>query len=157
MADQVKLSPPWITYYHEVDELFKRDKSVSVVFDNASCTLRILVDGEEKADALSKLFPITKEFGNVVMKIDVIPANKVSEDKISLFEKAFKDNSIFRYATDVSAAGFSAGYVVFEKSVVQFFNDNLGDINGNKSTLYEDIARDVFGEIPGVYFCTDSE
>jgi hypothetical protein len=46
---------------------------------------------------------------------------------------------------------------VFEKKVVQFFNDQLDDINGNKSTLYQDIAKDVFEKHEGVYFCTAAD
>ena len=37
---------------------------------------------------------------------------------------------------------------------MQYFNDDISDINGNCSTLAEDIARDIFvGELPN--FCTD--
>ena len=48
-------------------------------------------------------------------------------------------------------------YVVFKNRVVQFFNDNLNDIYGNISTLYQEIASDVFKEISGVNYCTDIE
>lgn len=42
------------------------------------------------------------------------------------------------------------------KEVVQYFNDNIGDINGNCSTLYEIIARDIFPNVNGIYFCTEA-
>lgn len=29
-------------------------------------------------------------------------------------------------------------------------------MNGNRSTLYEEIARDLFGEDGDVFFCTDA-
>lgn len=50
-------------------------------------------------------------------------------------------------------------YVVFKNCVVQFFNDNLNDIYGNISTLYQDIAREIFAdaEWEGVFYCTDVE
>ena len=48
-------------------------------------------------------------------------------------------------------------YVVFKNRVVQYWSDNLGDINGNTSTLYENIARDVFGETDNVCFNTDTK
>ena len=46
-------------------------------------------------------------------------------------------------------------YVVFTNKVVQFFNDNLNDIYGNVTTLYQEIASDVFDIESGVFFCTD--
>lgn len=45
--------------------------------------------------------------------------------------------------------------MLFKKEVVQYFTDNLGDYNGYRSTLYENIARDIFGDIVGVFFCTN--
>ena len=48
-------------------------------------------------------------------------------------------------------------YVVFKNKVVQYFNDNLMDINGFCSTLYENIARDIFEKMDGVFYCTDCE
>ena len=46
-------------------------------------------------------------------------------------------------------------YIAFDPIVVQFFNDQLDDINGLKTTLYADIAKEVFGQQDGIYFCTD--
>jgi len=46
-------------------------------------------------------------------------------------------------------------YVVFRNEVVQFFNDEMGDPNGLKSTLYQDIAKDVFADKDGIFFCTE--
>ncbi len=46
-------------------------------------------------------------------------------------------------------------YILFEPKVVQFFNDDLGDLNGLRSTLYQDIAANVFEDAhEGVFFCT---
>lgn len=50
-------------------------------------------------------------------------------------------------------------YVVFEKEVVQYWNDNLADYNGLTSTLYQDLAKEIFEDanLDGVYFCTDED
>jgi hypothetical protein len=48
--------------------------------------------------------------------------------------------------------------VVFVPKVVQYYTDNLGDINGFRTTLYQELAKELFGESEltrGVYFCTD--
>ena len=45
--------------------------------------------------------------------------------------------------------------VRFKPRVVQFFDDDISDFNGNWSGLAQDIAREVFGaEMRGVHFCT---
>ena len=72
----------------------------------------------------------------------------------------FKNNPVFSFVHKVEGIyGFNAIYVVFKNKVVQYFNDNLNDIYGNTSTLYEDIARDIFeNNIPvnnNVFYCTD--
>ena len=46
-------------------------------------------------------------------------------------------------------------YVIFAKKVVQYYDDSLDSAYGVKSTLYEDLARAVFQDVKGVYFCTD--
>jgi len=33
----------------------------------------------------------------------------------------------------------------------------LNDIYGNTSTLYQDIAAEVFEDQPGIFYCTDIE
>lgn len=155
----IKKSAPWVTYYREVNELFKKDKDVFVVFDEENVELKIYVKDQIKASAIQYLMPTEKEFGNVVIKIDVIPANgkelrEVSTSNIvTIACDAFRDNDAVYMVTDVSAM-FDLVYVVFRKEVVQFFDDNIGDINGNCSTLYEVIARDVFEDI-GIKYCTD--
>jgi len=49
--------------------------------------------------------------------------------------------------------------VVFKNCVVQFFNDNLNDAHGVISTLYQNIAAEIFEDanLPGVHYCTDVE
>ena len=78
--------------------------------------------------------------------------------KLSWFQAALGGNPVFAF-TQVSEGVFTIplSYVVFKNRVVQFFADNLQDVNGNITTLYETIAKDVFGEIPGICFCTDTK
>lgn len=154
------LSSPWITYWHEIEELFGHDPEISVVYEEDEKTVKLYVRNSAKAEALTQLLPPEKTFGNVKLKIEVVPAN-VGEMKIGeLYEVAFKDNPVFSYVSggdNIMTEDMT--YVVFRNRVVQFFNDNLNDINGNTSTLYENIARDVFEDVvePGTCFCTDTE
>ena len=92
--EKVKLSAPWVTFAHEINALFENDPQVHVLYNDADNVLSIYVDNQAKADALMKLIPEEKVFGNVTMKINIIPANK-EETKINLFETAFAGNPAF--------------------------------------------------------------
>lgn len=75
-----------------------------------------------------------------------------------LFGTAFEGNPILNKIYVVEGI-FSNRfiYVEFKPEIVQFYNDNLGDLNGNVTTLYETIARNVFNEnsnLKGIFYCT---
>ena len=155
----IKKSAPWVTYYREVDALFEKDEEVFVVLDEENVELKIYVNNQSKASAIQYLMPTEKEFGNVILKIEVIPANGMkirNVDETNILDivcDAFRENDAVYMVTGVRSM-FDLIYVIFRKEVVQYFDDNLGDINGNCSTLYEVIARDVFRDV-GVKYCTD--
>ncbi len=159
----IKLAPPWITYVSEVEQMFKHDHQVHVVYDNDAKSLKLYVDEEHKAEAISRLLPEKMNYGSVTLTITVIPANK-SDRPIeftsagNLFECAFCVNPVCSFIKVVHGI-FSNNltYVVFAKKVVQYFNDDLGDVYGQRSTLYESIARNIFTPQQGVYYCTDAE
>ena len=159
---KISLSPPWVEYYREVNEMFKRDKEVRVVYDEDKNKLSLYVDDEAKAYALSQLLPATKEFGTVLMEIEIVPCNtkgsSLRRTNNITIENAFARNPAVNSIKTVSGIfGYDLYYVIFEKSVVQYFVDNLGDYNGIKSTLYENIARDIFEDTVGVFFCTSDK
>ena len=156
---RIKLSPPWNTFVRELEQLFKYDSEVHVVYDEDEQEVKLYVDTAGKAQALELLLPKTKEFGNVTLFITVVPANGTIPIKTdNLFQTAFKGNGAFSFVKIVHGV-FSNDliYVVFKNKVVQYFNDDLGDIYGQKSTLYQEIAKNIFAEMEGVCFCTDVE
>ena len=156
MKEKLKLSSPWEIFYKEVEAMFKRDKSVRTEFDNENMVIKLFVEGTDKADALDTLLPSEKAFGNITVKIEVIPANNNNPTDVELFTRAFKDNPILEYVSNGNKEITSGNtYVVFKKDVVQYYNDSLNDINGICSTLYQDVAKDVFEKRSGVYFCTE--
>ena len=154
----IRLSAPWYTYYQELEILFRRDPEVRVLYDDEAKEISLYVDNSVKAFALTELLPTEKTFGNIVLKIMVIPKNGVTapKSKLLLFEDAFRGNPSVSYTKKMDSMGaFDFCYIVFRHEVVQYFNDNLGDVNGMCSTLYENIARRIFGNRDNVYFCTD--
>ena len=75
-----------------------------------------------------------------------------------MFNEAFEGNDAFVFARKISLFHSNPTYyVVFKPDVVQFYTDNLGDWNGFRSTLYENIAREIFKDIPGVFYGTDKK
>lgn len=158
------LSAPWVIFYREVAAMFKYDPQVHVIYDEAENEIRLYVDDAKKALALSALLPHSKVFGSVELHISIIPANckagtvlgNVSNQE--LFETAFEGNGAFSFARTISGIlTNNLTYVVFRNRVVQYFSDDLGDIYGQCSTLYQEIAKHIFTEQEGVFFCTDVE
>jgi len=151
---KVTLSAPWITFIREIELLFGKDDEVNVVVDSDELEVKLYVDNNRKAEALSRLLPVEKEFGNVKVKIAVIPSNKAEETPLAMIAQAFEGNPVFEGTTTVDTLMGSFGYAVFKKEVAQFYNDQLDDIHGNRSMLYQDIAKDVLGAKDGVFYCT---
>ena len=154
MKTMLKLSSPWQIYYHKINALFAQDPEVNVVFDDAKYELKLFVDNPIKADAIAKLLPVEQSFGNVTIKVTVIPANKDSIGDV--FRAAFNKNPALRYVADIDTPMTGKlSCVVFQNRVVQFFADNMLDINGVISTLYQDIAKDVLVPDELVSYSTD--
>ena len=160
---KINLSSPWVQFYHEVQAMFRDDSYVRVIFDEDNLILKLYVDNPETAAALDVLMPTEREFGNVTLKIEVIPANEgkitgsfTACDPAQLFGAAFQHNMNFSYVRTVHGIMTNPiTYVVFRNEVVQYFTDNLGDAHGLRSTLAQDIAKEIFKPFDGVYFCTD--
>ena len=152
--EKLNLSSPWLTFVSELRALFDNDPDVEIVYDDEEKNVKVFVDNGRKAEALARLLPSEKEFGNVTISIDVVPANSEDDDLMSLLVKAFEGNSAVADVKSVETVMGTFNYVIFKREVVQFFNDQLDDINGNKSTLYQEIAKDIFN-LNGVHFCTD--
>lgn len=161
---RLKISPPWITYINKLQALFDGDPQIAfnVNLDEPSVTLA--GNNGDKNAALLKLLPSEMAFGNVVLKVNVDgPVSNLafSTPKV-LFETAFSGNPAFAQAVCPADEGyyfFSMTYIIFKNCVVQFFNDNLNDAHGLISTLYQDIAAEIFKDagLVGVYYCTDVE
>lgn len=151
---KLDLQSPWILYMRKLVKMFEKDNDVNVICDEKNNTVKLLVNNAIKADALAQLLPTEKTFGNIVCKINVIPSN--NESIGDLFQRAFVGNSAVTKIERVSDLFEDDGiYVLFDPVVVQFFADDISDFYGNESTLYEDLAREIFEQTPQVHFCTD--
>lgn len=156
--NNLKLSAPWVTYVNELRAMFAGDKDVSIEYsDSVEDHVKIYVDDPEKANALMYLIPVAKVFGNFILKVSVIPTNLHIADVTNLLETAFKNNSAVKSVSTLPSPFGEFNYITFAKEVVQFPNDEVSDPNGLKSTLYQDIAKDLFDSHPNVFYCTSKE
>lgn len=169
---KLQLVSPWANYYQELNAFFRGDPDVTVVYDEQETEVKIYVRGNEKAAAIDELLPSSREFGTVTLKITVIPANyapstidspyargrsvwRNMNDTQKMFMTALRDNPAFSFTEKVCLQTNEIVYIVFENKVVQYYNDDLGDYYGQCSTLYQNIAADIFKPIDGVHYCTD--
>ena len=160
MQNLKKISP-WVEYYRKLVALFKKDPDIKIIYDEGINVIKMYINGQDKYEALNQLLPSEKKFGNVTLEIELIPCNDLKLSQTDLFRRAFSGNPV---VTDVITIGQEIigstndfNYIVFEKEVVQYYDDSLNDPHGNRSTLYQEIAKEVFGEQDGIYFCTDKE
>ena len=156
--NNVDLSAPWIAYYEKLYLLFKKDPEVSMAFKqngDGDKKIEIYVSNNRKAEAISKILPCYVSFGNVIVPIIVLPSNDENEDWIYNFMDAFDGNEIIDDVVQDTGLTRDMNYVVFRKEVAQYYNDNIQSVDGFSSTLYEDIAREIFKDAPaGTFFCT---
>ena len=141
----VGLASPWVIFYKEIEALFAKDPDIDVIFNEKNPEIKILVNDEIKADAISKIFPHHKKLSNVEVKITVVPANETVETTLDIFRKAFYGNpAVDSFVSVPTMYGAPMNYMLFAPEVVQFWADNLGNPNGIESMLYETIAKDIF-------------
>ena len=141
---ELKIQSPWVIFYEEINALFKDDPDVQVKYDEDNYVIKLYVSKVNKADALMMILPLEREFGNITVKVEVIPPNNLTMDFKETFETAFAGNPCFAFAESVNHPAFGpADYLVFKPEAAQFFVDDLGDIYGAKTILYQDLAKDI--------------
>lgn len=152
----LKLSPPWNEYVNKIKALFEKDPDIKIRYDRDAIELSLLVDNTDKATALAHLLPNELDFGGQFLTIKIIPAN--AEKNIRQYMKdLFKGNPNVANIQDVTGPiSNPMTFIEFRKEIIQYYNDNIGDLHGNRTTVLEEIAREVFKNKDGVFFCTDN-
>ena len=158
-ANKIKKSAPWVHYVALLKMLFENDPDVRIVYrDETPYIVDINVTGEEKFEAATKLIGETKTFGNVVLTIRYHLSNPVKEEKSKkeLFKALFEGNPILTNVVTVELPNTSNNitYFLFKDEVVRYWDDDLSNPQGIVSTLWEQIAREVFEDTDGVMFTT---
>lgn len=156
MENKTKMSPPWIEFYNKMYAMFGNDPEIHMDYNDDEKVIKIYVDNSAKADALTQLLPSSKKFGKLEVSISIVPSNEAST-KAQIFKTAFAGNPVFNNVYRIDGVFDNPlTYVVFNRMIVQFFNDNLGDVHGNLTTLHQTIAPEIFESSEDVFFCTDT-
>ena len=161
---KLNLKAPWYTYQNKLKALFERDPDITVgdVFEPGDGESDYAIDFEvrnhEKYKALDRTLKKNLIFGNVTLDIIIYDMANVEPVRpgIELFTTIFNGNPIVKDIKDVKDfTDTEHCFIEFQPEVIQFYNDDIADYNGNWSGLAQDIAREVFGdEVRGVHFCT---
>lgn len=155
MEKKVNLYSPCVILFRKYEAFFKEDPNVKLELDNDKKIIKLYVTGSEKAEALTQNLPAQVKYGNETVEIKVIPANLTEASKIDQFRKIFEGNEAVAYIGNGSdAVTCDFNYIAFKPEVVQYPADDLSDLNGQQSTLYQNLAKEIFGDQPGIYFCT---
>ena len=72
MMANLKLAAPWTIYYEEIKALFSSDPDIQISIDDDEKVVKLYVTGTEKAEALEKLLPAEKVFGNITVRTEVV-------------------------------------------------------------------------------------
>ena len=158
----VKIEAPWTAFQKKVKALFRDDSDIYVgdIYQPEDGRTQYAFDIEvlnhKKFLALDRVMPKTRSFGNVSLGITLFDLENGTEDPLTLYRTVFDGNpnvKDFKEVTDFT--GTKHGFVRFKPEVVQFFYDDISDYNGNWSGLAQDIAKEVFTDVPaGIHFCT---
>lgn len=145
--NNLKLSSPWETYRNKLAAFFELDECVTVgdVTDiDGGKTVTVSVTNRQKAAALEKVLRKRVEFGNVVLTVTVYDASG-EETLADVLKAAFAYNeTVRRVMTGTDHTGTEHIFVICEPDVVQFFNDDISDYQGNFNALAADVARELF-------------
>lgn len=160
----LKLEAPWYSFQKKVKALFEQDPDFKVgeIIEPNDGKLNYAFDIEvrnhQKFLALDRVLPKVKTFGNITVGIILYDEENTGakESVAELYRTIFEGNPLVKDIREaVDQTGTPHGFVRFRPQVVQFFDDNIADFNGNWTGLAQDIATEVFAsECRGIHFCT---
>lgn len=158
------MQPPWITYANKLKVLLNDDPMIEisgvreVESEDYNYEVVINVSDSDKYVALGKVLHPIIPFGNVKLKVTLRNADK-EDPYFEIYETIFRGNPHFKDMKIVAdQAGGKHAYARFYPEVLQFYNDDLTDYNGNWSGLAHEIAREIFAGSTdaSMNFCTAS-
>ncbi len=158
----VNLNLPYTVwaYFNKLSVMFRKDPDVELEFervDDFISKVIIYVNDSNrpgKSDAFAKMLPSRVDFGIHRVYIDIIPNNDSRADHEVLIDMFYGNPIVDSFITDHSGRH----YIIFKKDILQYYTNDISDVNSLQSVLAEDLARELItDDITNVYFCTASE
>ncbi|MCL1990026.1 MAG: hypothetical protein FWG67_03965 [Defluviitaleaceae bacterium] len=158
--EMTQLSPPIYTYFNALKHTIGNDPELNV-FDMVNTedgNYLIQVDvagirGHEKAQALATIVDSDKTvMGDTKVFVEFLHRGQVIQpfenviNYLTLFNTAFKTNRLYVKIESTLSLGKHILYPIFEKEVIQFFNDDLSDFHQNFNGVAASVFRDVLKE-----------
>ena len=137
----IGLGTPWAIYARRLEKLFSWDSSVSVVYDDAAHKVTVHVEGAAKAEAIEKLLPQSMAYGNVILEIEVVPAN--NENDANLFRAAFSGNPALIDVVEGFGPAGDIAYALFAPEAVQLYEDDISEFDGVTTLTIAELASSV--------------
>jgi len=158
---KVGISSPWIETYKKIKALFETDEELEItdcqqLIGANNYAFSIGSRNTAKLKALEKILKSEYVFGNIKLFVNFEYQENLEAVTDMDYKTAFTGNGVLsdiQVSTNPIVDGTT--FVLFAPEVIQFFNDDLGDYDGNFNGLAEDIAREIFKEQPNVKFSTD--
>ena len=142
MENAPTLLSPWMIYVNRVMTLFADDDEVNIEYDDENVVLTLRVDNHNKADALFALMPSEKEFGNVTLKVNVVPCNN-DEREEDMYRRAFEGNPVLNAVAEGYGPAGDVSYALFVPEIIQLKEDDISQFDGLTTLTYAELAKSV--------------
>lgn len=160
-SEKVRLSPPWDGHMSKLASFFKGDDRVRVGTCGMGYVANIEVFDTKMYSALEQVLNKRIRFGNVVLKINLVPANGVKAFKgemtdLAALKVVLKDNPAFAKIVSRKTELGNNVFVLFKPVVLMWYNDNLASPYKQSTSVYELEAQIVFKDL-GVSYSTEPQ
>lgn len=154
------LQSPWVTLYNKIYFMFNNDEDLDIsnlIESDGNYSMTIASNNTTKLKAIEKILKHEFPMGNITFKINFVYGENESDNiTISDIKNAFNGNTVIStIKTAMTPAQDELTFVLFNREVVQFYNDDISDFYGNYNGLAEDIAREIFNTQFDINYCTD--
>lgn len=169
MSTNLKLSPPWDTYFKMVYNLLTVDPEIKMPKfitegEGGKCSFWIESSNATKIIALSKVLKNEIQMGNISITItfrctnDALSVTQREEGLATAkdFTDAFTGNPFFDRVVSEICPGGTCFYAVFNREIISFYNDDISDYHGNAHYIVADLVKEVINDTD-VKVCTKYE
>lgn len=156
----VALSAPWYTFAKTVKYIFEKDPDITVTFAdevNGVLTITVETSSPKKLISIKKIVGSKRSYGN----INVVIKYALTSNVITLedYKLAFADTGLIDEIIETQDP-MGADFVVVNRDLVQFYNDNIFDYHGNITMTLEEAILSIINmdeQAADIAICTKSD